>query len=148
MVDSKKHIRNCAICQSQYRYCNNCSEFEQLPTYMLRWCSANCRDIDLTLSAFGAHQITAQEAAEKLKTLDTSRIEYWNDNFRAAYNQVMAEAAGAESKPTPLDEFKEKEAAMLKKQKEEQTVVPHKKGTHTKATKSYASTKDKDDATK
>ena len=147
MVNSKKHERVCQ-CQQIYSYCSSCTEYEHMEPWHLRWCSANCRDIDLTLSAFGAHQITAQEAAEKLKTLDTSRIEYWNDNFRAAYNQVMAEAAGAEPKPTPLDKFKEKEAAALKKQKEEQTVASPKKGTHTKATKSYASTKDKDDATK
>lgn len=146
MVDSKKHERVCT-CGKIYKYCPSCSEYEHMEPWHLRWCSKNCMEIDTTLSNWGAHLITSKEAAEKLKTLDTSRMEYWNDNFKAAYNQVMAEAAGAEPKPTPLDEFKEKETAMLKKQKEEQ-VKPFKKGVHTTKTTTVVakSSKEKEDA--
>ena len=101
------------MCQKSYRYCNNCSEYDHLPAFMLRWCSENCRDVDVLLCSWGAHEISSAEAAKQLKKLDTSRMMYWNENYQAAYNQIMEEAGGAEKKPTPLDVAKEEADKML-----------------------------------
>ena len=89
MVDSKKHLRECAICKREYKYCNNCSEYDHMEPWHLRWCSSNCKDIDTVLSSWGSKEISSKEAAERLKKLDTSRMEFWNDNYRVAYNKIM-----------------------------------------------------------
>ena len=110
MASSKKHERICAICKTTYNYCPICDEYQHMEPWHLRWCSKSCLEIDSLLSSWGAHQITSAEAAEQLKAHDLSRMEYWNDNYKAAYNQIMAEANGAPEGENFLDKFKAAEA--------------------------------------
>ena len=114
MIDSKKHMRTCQMCQKNYKYCNNCSDYDHLPTFMLAWCSSNCKDLSSVMSDWGSHMISSEEAAKKLAALDTSRMEYWNENFQAAYNQIMAEAKGADHKETPFEKFEKEEEERAK----------------------------------
>ncbi len=110
MASSKKHERICAICKNTYNYCPVCDEYQHMEPWHLRWCSKSCMEVDSLLSSWGAHQISSAEAAEQLKTHDLSRMEYWNDNYKAAYNQIMAEANGAPEGENFLDKFKAVEA--------------------------------------
>lgn len=112
MANSKKHERICQ-CGQKYLYCPVCDEYQYMEPWHLRWCSSNCRDIDIILSNWGAHQISSAEAAEQLKAHDLSRMEYWNDNYKAAYNQIMAEANGAPEGENFLDKFKAAEAEVV-----------------------------------
>ena len=100
MVDTKKHLRTCNLCGKEYRYCGNCSEFKHLPVYMHAYCGENCKDIDALLSNWGAKVIDSATAAELLKSKDLSRMEFWNDNYKAAYAKIMEDV-------TPVVEKKE-----------------------------------------
>lgn len=113
MIDTKKHVRSCAICQQTYRYCNNCSEYDHLPAWMLRWCSENCKDLDNIISSYGMHEISASEAAKQLKSIDTSRMEFWPESYQRVYARIMTEVNGDEPKPSPVDEAKAETEKML-----------------------------------
>ena len=113
MVSSKKHERICR-CGKTYLYCPVCDEYQHMPYWSLVYCSENCKNIDGVLSDWGSHMISSEEAAKKLAALDTSRMEYWNENFQAAYNQIMAEAKGADHKETPFEKFEKEEEERAK----------------------------------
>lgn len=117
MATSKKHERVC-VCGQKYKYCNSCSEYSHMEPWHLRWCSTNCMEIDKVLTNWGAKIIDSMTASELLKGLDLSRIEFWNDNFKAAYNQIMKESSSTkEEKPVekPVVEAKPQKTASQKK---------------------------------
>ena len=111
MVDTRKHYRNCNLCGREYKFCSSCTEYDHLPRYMLAFCSGNCKDTDIILSNWGAKIIDSATAAELLKSKDLSRMEFWNDNYKAAYAKIMEDV-------TPVVEKKE--------EKKEQVVEDHK----------------------
>ena len=119
MVDTKKHLRNCNLCGKEYRYCGNCSEFKHLPSYMVAWCGENCKDIDSILSNWGAKVIDSATAATLLKQKDVSRMEYWNDSYKAAYAKIMEDI----SEPIKKDEPKVEESVEEAPKKEEQKLT-------------------------
>ena len=88
MVHSKKHERTC-LCGNKYNYCPQCDEYKHMEPWHLVYCSENCKDIDIILSNWGAGVIDSDTARTLLKTKDLSRIEFWNDNFKAAYYNIM-----------------------------------------------------------
>ena len=63
-------------------------------------------DIDFILSDWATHLIDTETAKERLKGKDTSRSEFWNDSFRATYNEIMGvtPAADAVDETTPVEE--------------------------------------------
>lgn len=121
MVNTKKHLRNCNLCGKEYRYCGNCSEFKHLPSYMVAWCGENCKDIDSILSNWGAKIIDSKTAAELLKTKDLSRMEYWNDSYKAAYAKIL-EDVGEAKKDEPIETKEEVQKESPKQEEPKLTI--------------------------
>ena len=119
MVDTKKHLRHCNLCGREYRYCGNCSEFKHLPPYMIAYCGEGCKDIDAILSNWGAKIIDSATAAELLKSKDLSRMEFWNNSYKAAYAQIMEDIGTPIVKePEPVNEdHKEEQKEEIKQEK-------------------------------
>lgn len=95
MATSSKHVRTCIICKNHYLYCN-CEEYKHLPPWHMAYCSESCKDVDAILSNWGAKIIDSATAYTLLKGKDVSRLEHWNESFKAAYEQVMKEGAPKE----------------------------------------------------
>lgn len=106
MAHSKKHDRTCNMCGKEYSYCPRCDEYKHMEPWHLAYCSQNCMDIDFILSDWATHLIDTETAKERLKGKDTSRSEFWNDSFRATYNEIMGvtPATDAADEATPVEE--------------------------------------------
>ena len=118
MVNSKKHERTCWLCKGKYMYCSQCSDYKYMEPWHLAWCSNNCRDIDSIIINFSTKKIDSASAAALLKTKDLSRMEYWNDDYKEVYNQIMKESSSTkEEKPVekPVVEVKPQKTASQKK---------------------------------
>lgn len=140
MAHSKKHDRTCNMCGKKYSYCPRCDEYKHMEPWHLAYCSQNCMDIDFILSDWATHLIDTETAKERLKGKDTSRAEFWNDSFRATYNEIMSiapvadaedEAAVAEEtapiEETPVEETApiEEATAPVEEPKAEEPAVEH-----------------------
>lgn len=93
---NKKHMRICSLCHETYEYCPVCGEDKDKEPWHIMWDSLNCKDIDAILSNWGAKIIDSATAYALLKGKDVSRLENWNESFKAAYEQVMKEGAPKE----------------------------------------------------
>lgn len=54
--------RTCYTCGKEYRYCPDCVEDADKPTWMSLFESENCRTIFNTLTAYNADEISAEDA--------------------------------------------------------------------------------------
>ena len=89
---NKKKLRTCSLCKNTYEYCPHCGEGRNKETWHLMWDTENCMEIDRVLSNWGAKIIDSYTAATLLKARDTSRMEFWNDSYKNAYNTIMSDA--------------------------------------------------------
>ena len=81
------HLRNCTLCGTQYDYCPRCDETQ--PTYLLKYCSANCKEISLVLNKYNFKHLTKDEAADELKKLDLAKLDKFNDSAKTAINGIL-----------------------------------------------------------
>lgn len=96
----KKNNKKCILCGNTYTYCSRCEEFDHLPRWMEIYCSDNCRTIFNTLTEYNANNITAKEAAEKIKDCDMSNV----DHFHEFNKNLIEEIQKENSKNIPFEE--------------------------------------------
>ena len=82
------HIKNCILCGKQYEYCPRCNETE--PTYKLKWCSANCNNIFLTLNKVSFKHLTKEQAADELEKLDLSDMDKYSEQIKAYIQDILS----------------------------------------------------------
>ena len=91
--------RKCNVCGKTYEYCNNCSDNgHKGETWRNLYCSDNCRKIFDVLSAHAFNHITDKEAKEKLKGIDLSKLDSFNENYKKQIRQIES-ASNVEVKP-------------------------------------------------
>lgn len=71
MADNNKI---CYVCGKSYRYCPNCAEFADAPTWLNMYDEEECFTIDNVLNAFWFGHITKDEANEKLKGINLGKV--------------------------------------------------------------------------
>lgn len=81
------HKRICVVCGKEYEYCPTCGADRQKPSWMMSYHDNNCRMIWKVLSAVGAGQISKDEAAKQLNSLNTD-IEL-KSNIRDHINKIF-----------------------------------------------------------
>ena len=81
------HFRNCTLCGTQYDYCPRCDETQ--PTYLLKYCGQNCKDIFLVLNKLQFGHITKEEAADELNKLDLSKLDKFSVGAKKVIEDVM-----------------------------------------------------------
>lgn len=69
--------RKCIVDLKDYKYCNNCNEFNPTETWRFLFCCENCRDIYHTVEDCNAGKITADEAKERLEKYDLSGLSHF-----------------------------------------------------------------------
>lgn len=101
-MDNKK----CIVCGKRYSYCPTCTQDKFKPVWMSLYHDSNCKDIWQTLCAESVGHMTAQEAAEKLRTLDLSNMSAFKENVQNHIQRLLtddlvrsSELVGEESVP-------------------------------------------------
>lgn len=82
-----KNNRTCHVCGNSYRFCPSCAEFADWEYWHVMFHDQNCHDIWYTLGDFEDGKITKEEAIEKMKKLDTSKIV--NKHVIESYNKLF-----------------------------------------------------------
>lgn len=100
----KKNNKKCILCGKTYTYCSRCEEFDHLPRWMEIYCSDNCRTIFNTLTEYNAENITAREAAERMKDCDMSDVSKFHE-----VNQKMIAKIQKETADIKLQKISEKD---------------------------------------
>lgn len=85
----KKNNKICNTCSSVYTYCPSCSAFDNYPTWMIMWCSENCKNIYFTASSFLANEISPAEAQRRFSEADLSKKDLFKDAIKKAINISM-----------------------------------------------------------
>lgn len=95
MADNNK---TCYVCGKAYRYCPNCGEFANAPTWLNLYDDEECKTIDDTLNAFWFGHLTKDEANEKLKGIDLGKIT--NQNLLVAVKKLKDDDKKVQKKKT------------------------------------------------
>ena len=91
--------RKCNVCGKAYQYCGHCSDnAKKGETWRNLYCSDNCRKIFDILSSRAFDHITDKEAKEKLKGLDLSKVDSFNETYKKQIRQIQS-APNGEVKP-------------------------------------------------
>lgn len=112
----KKNNKKCILCGKTYTYCSRCEEFDHLPRWMEIYCSDNCRTIFNTLTEYNAKNITAKEAAEKIKDCDMSNV----DRFHEFNKNLVEEIQKENSKNVPFEKNEKVEIEMIESTSEDE----------------------------
>lgn len=85
-----KNMRICIMDGKEYEYCPSCHKYDNLPRWMMSFCSDNCHDIFAVFCEYRQNKISKADAAEKLKVLvsDASAL---SANFKKTYDEIMTE---------------------------------------------------------
>ena len=95
--------RTCIVCQTKYRWCGNCSDnANQKETWRHLYCSKNCMKIFNILSEYTFKHIDEQQAKNKLKDVDLSKLDGFRKDFKDQIKQIQSSSAPAPAPdPTP-----------------------------------------------
>ena len=67
-----KFNRICILCGKEYKYCNDCREYDDQPAWKNIYCSENCRTLFNTAVDFKQNNISLQDAYKNIKNCDLS----------------------------------------------------------------------------
>ena len=98
---SAKNNRTCIICGKQYRYCSHgCNADLNKPAWMASFDTNNCRQICnlFTGNTIGKH-ISDEEAASKIKQLDTSNVENFSPKIKSWVKRMVAMSVVVKDEP-------------------------------------------------
>ena len=81
--------RKCIICHKKYSYCPSCAADSNKPTWMILFCSNNCRDLYNILNDYSHKLLTKEDAYNKLKGLEISCADELPWNFKENLNEIL-----------------------------------------------------------
>lgn len=84
---SKKNIRKCIVCGSEYEYCPSCNKYSNMPRWKFNFDLENCKNIFMIASAYNSKTITSDEARAQFEACDLSN----KDSFSASVINVIKE---------------------------------------------------------
>ena len=62
--------RTCVLCGKEYKYCNDCREYDDQPAWKNIYCSDNCRTIFNTAVDYKQGNLSLEDAYNKIKNID------------------------------------------------------------------------------
>lgn len=82
----------CVVCGTPYRYCNDCREFLNYPTWMSMFCSEECFNSYEVMSSFENGQTDKETAKKILKGYSGSeKYKNYKKSFAITYAKIMEE---------------------------------------------------------
>lgn len=117
-----KNNKICVVCNTPYRYCNDCREFLNYPSWMSMFCSEECLRSYEIMSSYESGQ-TDKETARKILNgfKGSEKYKNYKKSFATTYAKIMMEDAlekdtedDKSDEPTVKEEteFKKTEAKM------------------------------------
>ena len=87
-----KNNKICVVCNTPYRYCNECREFLNYPSWMSMFCSEECFKSYETMSSYENGKID-KEAAKKIlsKFRNSEKYKNYKKSFATTYAKIMTE---------------------------------------------------------
>lgn len=82
--------KKCAVCGTEYKYCNTCPSDLNKPSWMTLFDEENCKDIYNILSAKIANKLTKEEASDKLKQCNLSNLKNFNNKMKERVEEILA----------------------------------------------------------
>lgn len=87
-----KNNKVCVVCNTPYRFCNDCREFLNYPSWMSMFCSEECLKAYETMSSYENGKIDKEEAKEILgKYRDSEKYKNYKKSFATTYAKIMSE---------------------------------------------------------
>lgn len=96
----KENNRKCICCGKEYKYCGNCSAYDNLPKWMSIYHDANCREIFIVTSDYLAGDISKEEAIDRLDKCDLSNKASFHEKIKATIDELY----GVQKSVVTLDE--------------------------------------------
>ena len=90
-------LRTCVLCGKKYEYCPRCDETR--PTFYLKYCGENCRDISLVMNKYSFKHLSQDEAAAELSKLNLE-LEKYKEQDKKYIESILAVV----KKPEPIVE--------------------------------------------
>lgn len=84
----EKNNVKCVICGKEYHYCNSCDSHK--PSWMMSFCSDNCRRIYNVASCYNAKTIDGERALDEVKQLDISKIENFSNATKRIIKSILS----------------------------------------------------------
>lgn len=88
-------LRTCVLCGKKYEYCPRCDETR--PTFYLKYCGENCRDISLVMNKYSFKHLSQDEAAAELSKLNLE-LEKYKEQDKKYIENILAVV----KKPEPV----------------------------------------------
>lgn len=87
-----KNNKVCVVCNTPYRFCNDCREFLNYPSWMSMFCSEECFNSYEVMSSFENGKIDKEEAKTILgKYRDSEKYKNYKKSFATTYAKIMSE---------------------------------------------------------
>ncbi len=124
----KKNNTKCVVCGKEYYYCNTCKS--QDPSWMISFCSDNCRKIYNAVAKFGMGKLTQEQAKDALKDLDLSKYDNFTDSTKRLISEINKidekeeleeEKKDVQNEQTSLEENKIEETTYVRKARPSRT---------------------------
>lgn len=82
------HERICTVCGTQYQYCRRCSQYKDLPSWKMAYCSSPCRETYLAINKYEFKHITAEDA---LETINKYKVKVDNKELTKCISKIKKE---------------------------------------------------------
>lgn len=86
-----KFNRTCILCGKEYKYCNDCREYDDQPAWKNIYCSENCRTLFNTAVDFKQNNISLQEAYKNIKNCDLSNKSEMRKDIIEIIDEIIEE---------------------------------------------------------
>lgn len=113
-------LRTCVLCGKKYEYCPRCDETK--PTFYLKYCSENCRDISTIMNKYTFKHLNQEAAAMELSKLDLE-LDKYKEQDRKYIEGILAVA----KKPEPIIEKVEDDVVQVEPEIETEVEIAKEK---------------------
>lgn len=86
-----KFNRVCVLCGKEYKYCNDCREYDDQPAWKNIYCSENCRTLFNTAVDFKQNNLSLQDAYAKIKNCDLSKKAEMRKDIISIIDEIIEE---------------------------------------------------------
>lgn len=111
-----KNNTKCVLCGKEYYYCNVCNSTD--PSWMISFCSDNCRQIYNVVASYSMKKLTQEQANGKLKELDLKN----ENNYSEATKGLLSEI-NVEEKEETVEENNEEDIIEYVAEEDGETVM-------------------------
>ncbi len=100
-------VRKCLVCGSKFEYCPHCGK-DKINRWKTTYCSEKCRDIFNVCYNFESHNISQEDAYNKLIEFNINAIDV-QKSIKGSVEKIMAvtkvePVVVAEEEPSPVEE--------------------------------------------